>query len=403
MNSHVTPVPQGAIVCDVDPYSMESLADLEAWHRQLLDAGPIVWIPLYGFWAVGRHEVCSKVFSNWKLFCSSRGVGIEDLTTSTPWRKPSIILEADPPEHTNAKKAMMRALSRDTVAGLEPGFRAYAEVLVTRLLEMDSFDIAHDFAEDFPLKVFPDAIGMPSENRRRMLPYASIAFNAAGPDNDIRRTALQNALPVIPWAEEQTLRSSLVGPGLGETLYQCADEGLITEEEARLLVRSLISAGVDTTISGLGATLRFLAENPDQWAALKDDPTLVRAAFEEAVRKASPVHAFFRTATEDTEIAGQPIRAGDKIMCNLAAANRDPRKFPDPEAYDIRRDTSGHIAFGAGVHSCVGQIIARKEAEVLLGEVVARVARIEILEPIEWRPGNALRMVDRGRIRFVPA
>ena len=93
MNTHTKPVPDGAIVCDLDPYSLESLNDLESWHRLLLDAGPIVWLSKYGCWAIGRHDVCSKVFSNWKVFCSSKGVGIEDLTKNKPWRSPSIILE----------------------------------------------------------------------------------------------------------------------------------------------------------------------------------------------------------------------------------------------------------------------------------------------------------------------
>lgn len=393
--------PDEAVVCDVDPFSLDVLDDIEGWHRVLLAAGPIVWLPRVNCWAVGRYDVVAKVFSDWKRFCSSRGVGLQDLKTETPWRVPSRILESDPPEHTAAKKAMMRAMSREAVAALEPGFAAYARTLVTRLLERDRLDPAADFAEDYPLKVFPDAIGIDDEDRRQLLAYANIAFNALGPDNELRRASFERGLKTVPWAEARTRREALVGPGLGETLYQCADEGLMTQEEARLLVRSLLSAGVDTTVSGLGATLKYLAENPDQYEVLKADPTLVRAAFEEAVRKASPVHGFFRTATEPVEIGGVTVGEGDKVLCVLAAANNDPAKWGDPERYDIRRRTTGHLAFGVGVHGCAGQLIARKEAEILLDEVVRRVERIDILEPIRWRPGNALRMLDGGRVRFV--
>lgn len=390
----------GPAELDIDPYADAVLEDLESWHRQLLAAAPVVWLSRYQCWAVGRHEIVSQVFSDWERFSSAKGVGIDDLSKVNPWRKKSRILETDPPEHTNAKKAMMRVMSRDALAALLPGFRAYAEELIARLRTRDSFDIARDFAEDFPLKVFSDAIGINNDSRNLLLTYAGMAFNALGPENDVRRRAFDGNEDAIAWAEQRCRREELRPGGFGDGLYQCAEEGLITEDEAWMLVRSLISAGVDTTVSALGASLRYLSENPDQFARLRADPGLARGAFEEAVRKASPVHAFFRTVVSDTEVAGTPLKAGQKIMCVLGAANNDPRKWSDPERYDITRANRGHLAFGVGLHGCAGQMIARMEGEVLLTEMARQVEGIEALGPVAWRKGNALRMIDSGLVRF---
>jgi hypothetical protein len=179
------------------------------------------------------------------------------------------------------------------------------------------------------------------------------------------------------------------------------DRGEIEEAEAGMLVRSLLSAGIDTTVAGLGAALKFFSENPDQWDIVKADPGKSRRAFEEVLRLSSPVHAFFRTAAVNTEIEGVAVAEGDKIMCVLGAANTDPEKWPDPYRFDVNRRTSGHVAFGTGIHVCVGMAVARQEADALLTALAERVERIEPLETAEWRPGNSLRTLDHGRMRLV--
>ena len=134
---------------------------------------------------------------------------------------------------------------------------------------------------------------------------------------------------------------------------------------------------------------------------LRADPSLIRPAFEEALRLTSPVHTFCRTAGEDTEVAGVPVREGAKILCVLGAANLDPDKWEDPLAFRIDRRPAGHLAFGAGIHGCVGQQIARAEVEAVLTALCARVARIEPDGAAEWRPNNAMRALDRLPLRLV--
>jgi cytochrome P450 len=392
---------EGVETWDIDPYSNEVLGDLEPWFAGLRERGRVVWLSRYGCWALGNYDDVRIVFSDAQRFCSSRGVGLSDFKKERPWRQPSIVLEADPPEHSRARRAIMRALSIPVVEGLTDTFKAHAERLVNTLIERDSFDAACDCAEVFPLKVFPDAVGLAPGDREKLLIYGRMVFNALGPDNALRRESLACASDVVPWITARCDRAALVGPGFGETIYQAADDGDITHEEAHLLVRSLLSAGIDTTVAGIGAMLRFFAENPAQWARLRRQPELVRNAFEETLRLASPVHAFFRTAAVATEVAGIPIGEGDKVMCVLGAANTDPAKWSDPHSFDITRKLTGHVAFGAGIHACVGQHVARKEAEVLLGTLCEKVERIESLGPARWRPGNALRTLESAPMRLI--
>jgi len=182
--------------------------------------------------------------------------------------------------------------------------------------------------------------------------------------------------------------------GFGACIHAQADAGDITPAEAPLLVRSLLSAGLDTTVNGIGAAVYCLARFPEQWARLRSDPTLARNAFEEAVRFESPVQTFFRTTTREVEIGGARIGEGEKILMFLAAANRDPRRWDNPDQYDVTRRTSGHVGYGSGVHMCVGQLVARLEGESVLTALAKRVGSIEISGPATRRFNNTLRGLE---------
>jgi cytochrome P450 len=168
----------------------------------------------------------------------------------------------------------------------------------------------------------------------------------------------------------------------------------VTHEEAALLVRSLLTAGLDTTIFGISNALHCFASNPEQWRCLRENPSLARPAFEEVIRYASPVQTFFRTTTKAVEVAGVHLDEGQKVLLFLAAANRDPRKWQDPDKFDIRRKTLGHVGFGYGIHTCVGQMVARLEAESLLTVLARKVESIELTGEPTWRLNNTIRGLD---------
>jgi len=394
--------PHGAPVWDVDPYDEAILCSPQDYYSELRRLGEVVYIPKYSVLAVGRYQVTHTVFSDYEHFVSSRGVGLDDFKLSRPWRQPSIILEADPPDHTKTRKVMARALSPKSVKMLEALFVQVAETLVDEVIARGTIDAIPELAERFPVTVFPRAVGMKDVDTRYLVDYGAMVFNAGGPDNAIRRRAMQSAGVIVPWITAACARNRLEAQGLGAMIYRAADAGEITVEEAAMLVRSFLSAGVDTTVTGIGNALWCFSQFPDQWEKLKADPGLLRPAFEEVLRLTSPVHTFARTANCDTTIAGVPVEADSKILCVLGAANLDPDKWPDPERFDIERRPVGHMAFGAGIHGCVGQNLARGELQALLGMMLKKVDRIEPAGQAVWRPNNGIHALNALPLRIIP-
>ncbi|HEY6277909.1 MAG TPA: cytochrome P450 [Streptosporangiaceae bacterium] len=380
----------GAPVCTLDPFADGFLRDPFPFHQELREAGPVVWLERYGIWGMARYTEVHDALRDWETYSSAAGVGLSDFRKEKPWRPPSLLLEADPPEHSRARKAVARALSPRTIEALRGDFAAQAEAMAAELLARGRVDGVTDVAEAFPLRVFPQAVGITADCRAELLAYGNMAFNAFGPSNELATHSLAQAQPVGAWIAAHCTRDALTPGGLGDRIFASADEGSITEAEAALLVRSLLTAGVDTTVIGLGCALDCLANDPAQWELLRASPSRAGAAFEETLRHASPVQTFFRTTTRPVEVGGVSIGAGEKVLLFLAAANRDPRHWPDPERFDITRRAFGHVAFGYGIHACVGAAFARLEGEVLLAALARLVSSLAPAGPPVRRLNNTL-------------
>jgi 4-methoxybenzoate monooxygenase (O-demethylating) len=385
---------------DVDPFAVDFLAHPYPEHERLREAGPVLWLERYGIVAMARYAEVRDALQNWKVFCSSRGGGLTDFAREAPWRPPSIVLEADPPLHTRTRGVLSKVLARGALERFREAFTARAEALVRDVLERGEIDAVHDLAESYPLEVFPDAIGLREEGRENLLPYGNMAFNAFGPRNELFEASFADARKVIGWIQAQCQREALAPDRIGAQVYAAADENSVSEEEAGLLVRSLLTAGLDTTIFGIGAALYCFAQFPEQWQALRTEPKMARGAFEEVIRYISPVQTFFRTTTCPVEVAGIGIPADQKVLLFLAAANRDPRQWDEPDRFDIGRRTLGHVGFGYGTHACVGQMVARLEAEILLTALARSVAAIELVGEPLWRLNNTLHGLDRLPVRL---
>jgi cytochrome P450 len=388
---------------DFDPFSIEFFADPFPTHEALREAGPVVYLDKWDIYAVARYEQVHAVLNDPLTFCSSRGVGLSDFAKEKPWRPQSIILEADPPAHARTRGVLNQVLSATAMKPLRGHFSALAEAKVDDLLTRGSFDAITDLAEAYPLSVFPDAMGLTQEGRENLLPYASLVFNAFGPPNQLRQDAIERSAPHQSYVAAQCQRENLAPGGFGACIHARADAGEITHDEAPLLVRSLLSAGIDTTVNGIGAAVYCLARFPDQLAKLRSDPSLSRNAFEEAVRFESPVQTFFRTTTREVEIGGHTIGEGEKVLMFLGAANRDPRRWQNPDSYDITRRTSGHVGYGSGIHMCVGQLVARLEGEVMMAALARKVRSIEISGPVKRLYNNTLRGLESLPVTITPA
>jgi 4-methoxybenzoate monooxygenase (O-demethylating) len=378
-------------VSDVDPWSDEFLDDPFPSFDRLREAGPVAYLERHNVWAVTGFAQARHVLSDPGKFCNSGGVGLANHFKSPPWRPLSITVEADPPLHTRTRAVLNRVMSPATMRDLRDRFQADAEAMVEPLVRRGEFDAQRELADLYPPKVFADALGLATEGRENLVLYGNMVFGAMGPDNELQRNAMTHASTVVPWIQERCKRAALSPGGMGAKIYESADKGELTEDEAGMLVRAFLSAGLDSTMNGIGATIHCLAERPEQWEALVAEPSLARAAFEETLRFDAPAPFVFRTTTEEVNLFGATIPKHEKVLVFLNAANRDPAQWVDPGRYDIRRKTIGHVGFGHGIHACVGQMVARLEAECVLTALAARARSLSSAGPARRRQSNGLR------------
>lgn len=388
--TETVPTPERVPIISADPFTQENLVEPHALHEQLREAGPVVYLEHYGIWGMARYEQVNAALKDWRTFSSAAGVGLSDFRKEKPWRPPSLLLEHDPPVHTRAREVVNPVLSPRALQARRALFEREASALVDRLATLERFDGVTQLAEMYVLKVFGDAVGIQEEGREHLLAYGALAFNAFGPRNHLVEASLVQATGVQQWIADNCRREVLRPGGFGAQIWESAAANKVSDEWAALLVRPLLAAGIDTTVNGIVATLYALITYPDQWRVLREDPSLAAAAFEEALRWWSPVQTFFRTTTCPVEMAGTPIPAGKKVVLFLGAANRDPRRWSDPDRFDLKRNTVGHVGFGMGIHRCIGLSVARVEAEVLLTTLARRVKRLELAGQPQPRPNNTL-------------
>jgi cytochrome P450 len=394
----------GVPVSDVDPFCHEVLEDPLPMHERLREAGPVVHLSRYDTYACARYEQVRAALVDWQDLSSAAGVGLSNFRFEEPWRPPSLLLEADPPRHDAPRRVLSKVLGPRALRRLRDAWFADAEELVGSVLaEGDEHDAVAALAEPFPLRVFPDAVGLLPDGREHLLPYGDHAFNAFGPHNDLVAKGEPRVAELSAWVSSRCAREALTDDGFGAQIWAAADRGDLTPAQAPLVVRSLLTAGVDTTVHGISAVLHGLATHPEQWQRLRENPSLARVAFDEAIRWESPVQTFFRTTNRDVEIDGVVVPDGHKVLLFLAAANRDPRRWADPDAFDLSRDPSGHVGFGFGIHQCVGQHVARLEAEAVLTALAARVVRIEPAGEPRRHHNNTLRAFASLPLRFTRA
>ncbi|MDT3442583.1 cytochrome P450 [Pseudofrankia sp. BMG5.37] len=403
-----------AQVSDLDPFAPEVLSDPYPTYKRLREAGPVVWLERYGVWATARDSVVRAALLDHETFISSAGTGLADLRLSpgpgapgsdgdpTP-RSRSLLQQSDPPEHTRARHVVGSVLAPAALRALRETWAVAADELVGGLVGIGEIDGIRQLAQALPLRVFADAVGLPREGRTENVPpFVEMAFNAFGPPNELAVRSRSGGLTAAPWIVEHCLPENLSPDGWGAQIHRAAQQDGFSRDEATALVRSLLVAGMDTTVKGLGATLWFLAAHPEQYARLSASPSLARAAFDESVRLESPIQLFFRCVSRDVDLAEVRLCTDDRILLLFGAANRDPRRWDDPDRFDLGRAAGGHLGFGAGIHACVGRAIAYMQAEAVLTALVRHAASLELAGRARWRPNNALRGLAELPLRLSP-
>ena len=280
---------------DIDAFSEAFLTDPYRDHGRMRDAGPVVRLTGYGIYAMARYKEVFAALNDWRAFSSARGVGLQDFAREAPWRPKSIVLETDPPLHDRTRRVLQRVMSPAAMRRLREEFQAKAVRLVENLVAKRDIEAVGELGEAYPLEVFPDAVGLVRQGRENLLPYSSMVFNSFGPRKAIFHASTEAAEPVQAWIHAQCARGACAGTGFAADIWAAHDAGEITAEEAPILVRSLLTAGLDTTVNGFANAVLAFAMHPEQWRRLRADRSLVKPAFDEVLRWESPVQTFFRT------------------------------------------------------------------------------------------------------------
>jgi 4-methoxybenzoate monooxygenase (O-demethylating) len=365
-----------------DVFGTEAVRNARAVDDALRELGPVVKLAREDITMITRYEPVAAGLKDWQAFSSK----------SRPWHDPSsvrpeILLTDDPPRHTAVRPVIASALSPRALADMAAAFSADAEALLREVKQHsgEAIDAVAAISRPFVYKVLPDLLGLPEEGREHMTAFGHMVWATLGPQNELFHEAMQGVGPVIEWVEQCCNRENLKADGLGMQMFLAADRGQVTPDEARLLVGILLSAAADTTVMTVSTAIRAFSLFPEQYEALRCEPTLVRSAFEESLRWDSPSRMAGRITTRDVEIDGFVVPKSERCGLMFAAANRDPRRWPEPDRFDIRRDLRGHLGWGFGLHACVGRTLALLEAEALLKSLIRHIERFEPAgEPEPW-------------------
>ncbi|WP_405622012.1 cytochrome P450 [Streptomyces sp. NBC_00076] len=378
-------------VSDMDIFADDVLTDPYPAYAVLRETGAAVYLERYDCWALPRYEHVRAALRDHERFSSVDSVGYEPSLNEA---RRGGVLATDPPEHDMLRSVLSESLAPRALASLKDDIGRRATELVESVVARGSFDVVSDLARVFPLTVVADLIGMPLRARDEVLVFADAFFNTFGPLNERTTASVQVSERLLDELISMMNRDDLAPGGWGEALYQAADRGVIEEHQVGRLLRAYLVASMDTTINAISSALWLFAEHQTAWTTLRADRTLLRSAFDEVVRVESPVQTFFRRTTRAVEIDGVTIPPRAQVAMLFGSANRDPRKWPEPDTFDINRAPMDHVGFGSGVHACAGQGLARVEGGAILSALLDHVEVIQLDGPPRRHLNNVIRGLE---------
>ncbi|MBL1104691.1 cytochrome P450 [Streptomyces sp. 5-8] len=328
-----------------------------------------------GYWAVTRHADVKYVSTHPELFSSSLNTAIirfnEHIERDAIDAQRLILLNMDPPEHTRVRQIVQRGFTPRSIRALEDRLRARAEAIVAAARAGSGpFDFVTEVACELPLQAIAELIGVPQEDRSKIFDWSNRMIAYDDPEYAItQEVGARSAAEIIAYAMNMAAeRKRCPAHDIVTTLVAAEDEGNLNSDEFGFFVLMLAVAGNETTRNAITHGMHAFLTHPDQWDLFKRERPSTTA--EEIVRWATPVNAFQRTAAQDTELGGVPIRKGDRVGLFYASANHDPEVFTDPDAFDITRDPNPHLGFGGGgPHYCLGKSLAVLEIDLIFGAI----------------------------------
>jgi cytochrome P450 len=374
-----------------DPYGAFAAARAQA---------PVQWHEGLGLWLAFTHAESNAVLRDRRLGRIWRDKAPAERFESFNLIHRNAILEMEPPDHTRLRRLISTAFARGHVERLRPWVQELADSLVDGLVERssgtESVDLLTGMAEELPVAVIAELLGVPAADRPLLRPWSNaiVKMYEYGRTTQVEDDAERSAAEFVAYlralaadrraAPAEDLLSHLV-------TMRDAEGDRLTEDELVTTCILLLNAGHEATVNVTGNGLLALLEHPDQLRRLREDPGLLPTAIEELMRFDSPLQLFERTATEDVAIGGVTVAAGAKIAALLGSANRDPAVFADADAFDVGRADNPHITFGAGVHFCIGAPLARVELQASFSALLRRTSVLELGGPAVRRPEFVIR------------
>jgi cytochrome P450 len=388
----------------------EGHADPYPLYRRLRAAAPVHRSALDGNWYVTGFDACRQVLGdprigkNNQFVVPRHGVDPERVRLAQRRRRASM-LTANPPEHTRLRGSAKGAFIPPAMSALQPRVKAIIDERLDRLAALGEADVMAELAFPMPVTVVGEMVGVPEEDRAWFRPLMRTLVSS----DSFKRSPEELAEVERAGDELDAYFVDLIARRRKEPADDLlsyfiaqADDGLLDEDELFSTVTLLFFAGFLTTTNLIGNGLVALFDHPAEQARLWEHPELAASAVEEIVRFDSPVQFVHRNVLEDHELEGQDLAAGDVVMILLAAANRDPARFADPDRFDVARADNLHVAFAWGLHFCLGARLARMEGQLVFAGLVERFARVEPAgEPVR-NPGLAIRGFESLPVRFSP-
>lgn len=376
---------------DVDLWSDEELADPYPTYARLRDLGAVLYDPAHDAYVLPRYDEVREVLQDWETYSSAQGVGLNERANAMAGRG---ILTTDPPLHDTRRRVLNAQLVPREVAAHVGFLAATAEVMVDELVERGSFDAVADLAHRYSVRIVADLCGLPEEGREHLVDRASAAFNTFGPDNELCLGSWDGFFELFDYANHVATPERLTPGRWGTEIYEAGERGDIEPEACPGLMLAYVWAGMDTTVNAIAAAVSLFADHPDQWELLRGDRTLLGSATNEVLRIEPPVQRFTRATSRPAELAGTPLPERARIAVLFGSANRDERRFHEPDRFDITRNPTDHLSFGRGVHRCVGANLAQEEIKAVLARLADRVEGFTVHDRVRRR-NNALHGLER--------
>ncbi|HLX37334.1 MAG TPA: cytochrome P450, partial [Candidatus Binataceae bacterium] len=349
---------------------------------------------------IARYDDCLAVLRDHEHFSSRPPEMLATLRAEFgPFAGASTMLDSDPPAHTRLRRLVSRAFTPRRIKDIEPRIRAIANELLDRIAERGSFDLMEDLASPLPMIVIAEMLGVPPEEHAQFKTWSNNiieggrgTFRGVTPGEKVKSNS-QELRAYLSAQIERRRREP--GEDLITALVQAHDEGgSLSSEELLAFVVLLLLAGNETTTNLIGNGTLALMRHPEQMRRLRDDASLLPTAIDEMLRFDSPVQSTVRTCTVATNVGGTDIAAGELVFVILASANHDARRFAKADDFDVARTPNDHLAFGEGIHFCLGANLARLEGAIAISSMLERFANLRLADPaapLEYRGSYLLR------------